>query len=68
MPRGFCRYCEEPFTGDYSVGIPAHTELECRDVIDANLRAAVTSMDFPDLSDAVLRNSLNRVLTWRRTA
>ena len=44
MPKGFCRYCDEPFAGDPTVGHPSHMERDCRDEIDGHLRRAVTAL------------------------
>ena len=51
MPKGFCRYCDEPFAGDPTVGHPSHMERDCRDEIDGHLRRAVTGLAFPDQSE-----------------
>ena len=34
MAKRFCRYCDNPFVGDYQAGIADHTESDCRDNID----------------------------------
>ena len=68
MPRALCFYCEEPFRGDPTVGIVDHTQEECQNEIDDHIGVAVGSLEFPDLSDVTLRQSLERVLNLRRKA
>ena len=66
MAEQFCRYCEEPFRGDYSVGIPNHTEQDCRNLIDAQVAKGLELGDFPGISNEVLLASVKRVLAKRK--
>ena len=67
MAERFCRYCEEPFRGDYSAGIADHTEQDCRNLIDEQVAKGLELEDFPDLSNEVLLASVKRILGKRRT-
>ena len=66
MAERFCRYCEEPFRGDYSAGIADHTEQDCRNLIDEQVAKGLEPEDFSDLSNEVLLASVKRVLAKRK--
>ena len=66
MAERFCRYCEEPFRGDYSAGIADHMEQDCRNSIDVQVAKGLELEDFPDISNEVLLASVKRVSAKRK--
>ena len=81
MAKRFCRYCDNPFVGDYQAGIADHTESDCLDNIDDWVEKGLFGVadlsygnwpgvesDYPDLSDAAILSSVRRVLSRRKQA